>query len=98
MAESGVPAVMIGRAVLGRPWVFGHGREPGQKLKSELMYEHWHLQQKEYSPRDAVIKFRKHLLWYSRGHHNACEIRRSVAAIKLPSEVDTLLADLSGDK
>jgi tRNA-dihydrouridine synthase B len=94
MGESGTIAVVIGRAALGRPWVFGRDNDPKRKMKPEMMHEHWRMQLVEYSALDAVIKFRKHLLWYSRGHQNACEIRRMVPALKHPAEVEHLLTEL----
>jgi len=94
MAHSGTIAVMIGRGALGRPWVFGKNEEPGWEIKSGMMHKHWQMQLDEYPPNDAVIKFRKHLIWYSRGHNNACEIRRLVPSIKEPAQVEDLLEQL----
>jgi len=95
MADSKAMAVMIGRGALGRPWVFNSAEEPGQEIKSRLIHEHWRMQLDEYPPTDAVVKFRKHLIWYSRGHHDACEIRRLVPVIKYPAQVEDLLAELA---
>ncbi len=94
MAQSGTNAVMIGRGALGRPWVFGHDESPTQETKSEMLHKHWRMQLEEYSPDDSVIKFRKHLIWYSRGHNNACAIRRLTPSIKEPTQVEELLAKL----
>jgi tRNA-dihydrouridine synthase B len=94
MAYSGTIAVMIGRGALGRPWVFGNDEKPEWDIRSRLMHRHWQMQMDEYPPNDAVIKFRKHLIWYSRGHRDACEIRRLVPLIKEPAQVENLLQQL----
>jgi tRNA-dihydrouridine synthase B len=92
--DNKVTAVLMGRGALGRPWVFADDHDPGQELKSRLMHEHWQMQLEEYPPLEAVIQFRKHLIWYSRGHHNACEIRRRVPALKDPAQVAALLKQI----
>lgn len=97
MTQSRTSAVMIGQRALGRPWVFRDVGKLDKKMMMDLSHEHWQMQLDEYPPLDAVIKFRKHLIWYSRGHHNACEFRRLVPSIKQPAQVEELLAKLDAE-
>jgi tRNA-dihydrouridine synthase len=98
MEHSGTIAVLIGRAALGKPWIFGEGEGLTPESKTKIMYEHWRMQMVEYAPDDAVIKFRKHLIWYSHGYHDACAIRRLVPQVKDPAQVEDILDQLAMTK
>ena len=69
-------AVMIGRAALGRPWIFKEIKEElrtgkpyevsrGEKVRAILAHWQWHMQ--SYPEPVGVMTFRKHLLWYLAG-------------------------------
>ena len=69
-------AVMIGRAALGRPWIFKEIKtelETGRSLiipqatKVQAILRHWQWHFECYPEPVAVMTFRKHLLWYLTG-------------------------------
>ena len=68
---------MIGRAMLGRPWIFGEiletGIGPGNIGRVAL--RHLDLMIEYYGAQTAVPMFRKHLAWYSSGVPNSAEFR-----------------------
>ncbi|MDR0741749.1 MAG: tRNA-dihydrouridine synthase [Rickettsiales bacterium] len=77
----GYSGAMIGRALLGRPWLLGElsGQESEIiKNKSEIILEHLELVVEYYGERAGVPLFRKHAAWYSSGMKNSAEFRIKV--------------------
>jgi tRNA-dihydrouridine synthase B len=79
----GYSGAMVGRAMLGRPWVFaeilGTGSRPGNI--GELVLRHFNLMVEYYGARTAIPMFRKHLAWYSSGMPNSADFRIRVNQI-----------------
>jgi nifR3 family TIM-barrel protein len=85
MRESGVDGVMIGRAVLGNPWLAGglrdlmEGREPRRipEAPERLRFavHHYRTMVEELGESRAVPQMRKHLGYYLKGFHGASELR-----------------------
>jgi tRNA-dihydrouridine synthase B len=85
MRESGVDGIMLGRAVLGNPWLVGavrdllEGREPGpypaapERLRFAV--HHYRTMVDEWGEARAVPQMRKHLGYYLKGFHGASELR-----------------------
>ncbi len=75
--DLGYAGAMIGRAMLGRPWIFGEiletGIGPGNIGRVAL--RHLDLMIEYYGAQTAVPMFRKHLAWYSSGVPNSAEFR-----------------------
>ncbi len=67
-AHTGCDAVMIGRAAIGNPWIFGGGdrRAVPMAARIEQVRRHLLAMLDFYGERDGVKKFRKHLLKYLR--------------------------------
>jgi nifR3 family TIM-barrel protein len=93
---TGCPAVMIGRAALGNPWIFSQ-RDVNQIDLSETMRtirEHLQLMVDFYQESTGVIFFRKHLKAYLKRFHfprtNLLPLMNAVTV----AEVDELLLDL----
>ncbi len=90
--ETGCDAVMIGRGLLGRPFVIREILEPDFIVKPEIV-KNTILSHIEYAvnnserPEREVIKMRKHLIWYLKGFKNASLIRAELMKI---TNVDVL--------
>ncbi|MFA7250046.1 MAG: tRNA-dihydrouridine synthase [Dehalococcoidia bacterium] len=72
MAETGCVSVMIGRAALGRPWVFNPAYEAmdeRQRLayEAEVIARHIDLIEAYFPPFAAAVQMKKHLMHYSVG-------------------------------
>ena len=78
----GFSGVMVGRALLGRPWVLDE-IAGGCALQNvgEIVLRHLEYAIEYYGPRVAVPMFRKHAAWYSAGMANSSEFRTRVNQI-----------------
>lgn len=85
----GYAGAMIGRAMLGRPWIFGEilGTAEVPKNIGDVVLKHLGLMVEYYGARAAVPMFRKHLAWYSTGMPNSAGFRIKVNAITDVSEM-----------
>ncbi len=97
--QTGCAGIMIGRAALGNPWLFGAlvGRSypPGPHERQRVFERHLQLQI-EYlgSENKAVYTMRKHLIWYSRGLPGAGALRRELGRLLTPSQLRAAFAKL----
>ena len=84
LTETGVDAVMIGRGMLGRPWILAEisaaldGRAPMNPPNvGAVALSHFELMEKYYG-RKAIFIARKHIAWYSAGKEGGADFRRQV--------------------
>jgi tRNA-dihydrouridine synthase B len=85
MRESGVDGIMLGRAVLGNPWLVGavrdvlEGREPAAYPEAperlRFAVHHYRTMVDEWGEARAVPQMRKHLGYYLKGFYGASELR-----------------------
>ena len=83
-SETGCDAVMIGRASLGRPWIFaeiigGVSLSAAEKVKT--IVQHLGLTCKHYGDKVGVKKFRTHLLAYTKGMRAGSAFRRNMGTV-----------------
>ncbi|MBV8150218.1 MAG: tRNA dihydrouridine synthase DusB [Candidatus Eremiobacteraeota bacterium] len=88
LRESGVDAVMLGRAILGNPWLAsglralmeGRRPEPFPSPVARLRFalEHYQVMVDELGEARAVPQMRKHLGYYLKGFEGAAELRERV--------------------
>ena len=98
MRESGVDGVMLGRAVLGNPWLVGslrdlmEGREaramPLAPARLRFAIEHYRMMVDEWGESRAVPQMRKHLGYYLKGFSGASELRERL--MRTPTAAETL--------
>lgn len=83
MEKLGYAGVMIGRAILGRPWVLGQiaGRNVMPENVGRVVLEHLEYAIEYYGASVAVPMFRKHAACYSAGRPNSSEFRIRVNQI-----------------
>jgi len=96
MHESGVDAVMLGRATLGNPWLVSslralmEGREPeaypvaAERLRFAV--HHYEAMVAEWGEPRAVPQMRKHLGYYLKGFYGASELRERLMRTETAAE------------
>ena len=87
--DNGYSGAMIGRAMMGRPWIFGEILGTGQRPENigELVIRHLELVLEYYGVRAGVPMFRKHLAWYSAGMPNSSDFRVKINQITDATEM-----------
>ena len=88
---TGADGIMIGRAAVGRPWIFKQIKEgmeqPSSDLIKEVVLEHFD-QMIEYYDKYGAIIFRKNLHSYSKaGYQGASTFRDTINRIENPKEM-----------
>jgi len=79
----GYSGAMIGRAMLGKPWIFGQICGNCKEIQNvgKIVLEHLNLVIEYYGIRAGVPMFRKHLAWYSSGMPNSAQFRIKINQI-----------------
>lgn len=104
MDETGCDGVVVGRACLGRPWLFAElsAALRGDDIPSPptlgevavIMRRHAELLIAHDGELKGCRDFRKHVGWYLRGYPVGGEVRRQLAGITSLAELEDLLAPL----
>ena len=99
--ETGCDAVMIGRGVLGNPWLIkecvdylNDGTEPTPvtpKEKIEMLKRHFDLLVKDKNEKSAVLEIRSHALWYIKGLPGSASIKNQICSTKSKEEMFEIL-------
>lgn len=93
--QTGVDAVMIGRAAATNPWIFrqmdeyfrsGAYTEPTEADRYELIRTYYRMLVAEDIP-GAIGKMKQFASWFTHGVRNGAELRRRVQSAREPSEV-----------
>jgi tRNA-dihydrouridine synthase B len=109
IAQTSCDAVMVGRGVLGDPWIFTGinqllaGRiedcTPGLVQRYEIIKKHWSMEAEYCGSRAAARNFRKHLLWYTKGLDGSSRFRNLVSALpdreSMQAELDKYFQSLA---
>lgn len=99
LKETHCDGLMIGRAALGNPWIFGEIRaaltgrvyEPPQlAARRETALRHARMAEAQYGPH-AMVAFRKHAGCYVTGEPNAGRLRAAVHGCKSADELAKIL-------
>ncbi|GAC1655430.1 MAG: tRNA dihydrouridine synthase DusB [Vulcanimicrobiaceae bacterium] len=103
MRESGVDAIMLGRATLGNPWLISQIRdlmegreaqavpEPAGRLRFSI--EHYRAMVEEWGERRAVPQMRKHIALYLKGIPGAAVLRERIMHIDAAAEVIAVIEE-----
>jgi nifR3 family TIM-barrel protein len=108
MRDSGVDGIMLGRAVLGNPWLVSalrdvlEGRDPrpypAAPERLRFAVHHYRTMVDEWGEARAVPQMRKHLGYYLKGFHGASELRerlmRTVTAAETLDIVESTIVRL----
>ncbi len=103
LRETGCAGVMIGRGVLGRPWLFfqAHALLKGEPMPPSPTSREiglMALRQLEYEvelkgERKGVLEMRKHIIWYTRGMANARVLRNRISQVSSLEECRRLVVE-----
>jgi nifR3 family TIM-barrel protein len=106
--ETGCDGVAVGRGCLGRPWLFRDladvfmGREqqepPNFGEVADLMVEHAQLLVDWFGERQAMLSFRKHGGWYTRGFRSSARLRDRLMKVRQLSELEEALAGIDREE
>lgn len=90
--QTGCDAVLVGRACLGNPWLFGRikafregGRDPGPPGPEERMrviLRHLDLEIAAMGEGAGIRSFRKHALWYTKGDRGGAQVRNIASRVE----------------
>ena len=91
MQQTSCDAVMIGRGVLGNPWLFAGINQllsgqiadymPELSQRYAIIKKHWSMEAEMCGAKAATRNFRKHLLWYTKGLEGSARFRQLVGAL-----------------
>lgn len=94
--ETGCDAVMVGRGVLGNPWLIKNcvqylasGKEPDsvtEKEKLQMMKKHFLLLLENKSEHTAVLEIRSHAAWYLKNVKNSSELKNDIFKVQKADE------------
>lgn len=97
--------IMIGRAALGNPWIFGQIRswlEEGRRLappspsdRVAMCIRHMNLLKELKGDHVAALEMRRHAAWYIKGLPGAAEVRKQLVAAKSCAEMAAYLSDFA---
>ena len=92
-AETGVDAIMIGRAAIGNPWIFQRKAwwSVTPEEKAALIRRHFALMLDFYGPERGLLNFRKHVVKYIRGTEGASAIRSRLVVAENPEDFIALI-------
>ncbi len=101
LKETGCDAVMIGRGVLGNPWLIRdcvHYLEKKEKPipvspkeKIKMMLRHFKLLMANKNEKVAVLEMRSHAAWYLKGIPGTSELKNQIFQTKTKEELKSLL-------
>jgi tRNA-dihydrouridine synthase B len=98
--ETGCNAVMVGRGVLGNPWLIRNilhrlsGRdffEPSLSERTEIIQRHLAMAVEYHGEKVGTRDFRKHLLWYTKGLPGGAQFRAAAGKITDPASAVKVL-------
>lgn len=103
LEETGCDAVMIGRGVLGNPWLIKEcvdyledGTLPQEVSfleKVDMMKKHYELLLKDKTEKQALLEIRSHIIWYLKGMPKSKEIKNKICQSKTSEEMFNIIND-----
>ena len=102
---SGCDGVMIGRAAMGNPWIFGRVRSwleegieppaPSPAEKVDTALQHLAMLCRLKGEATAVLEMRRHAAWYIKGLPGAAEARRLLVRTRSAAEMSSILSAIA---
>lgn len=101
--ETGCDAVMIGRGVLGNPWLIkqtveylangSYEKNVTLKDKIDMLKKHLELLVKDKNERVALLEIRSHAIWYLKGMNGSAKIKNKICLSKSIEEIFKILEE-----
>ena len=101
--ETNCDAVMIGRGVLGNPWLIKEcveyleeNKEPQEVSfveKVNMMKRHYTLLTEDKTEKQALLEIRSHIIWYLKGMPKSKEIKNQICQSKTTEEMFNIIND-----
>lgn len=93
--DLGYSGAMIGRAMLGKPWIFGQicGQCDKPENIGSVVLKHLDFMVEYYGSHTAIPMFRKHAAWYSAGMPNSAQFRIKINQITDEEEIRKLIKE-----
>lgn len=101
LEETNCDAVMIGRALMGNPWLVKEcidylekGLEPvpiSPSDKIKMIKHHYELLETDKNEKLAILQIRNHALWYLKGIPNTKELKRKICQTSNKKELFNIL-------
>ncbi|MCQ2581982.1 MAG: tRNA-dihydrouridine synthase [Alphaproteobacteria bacterium] len=94
----GYSGAMIGRGMLGQPWIFDDLLSPEKYNRNieKMVLQHLEFVLEYYGEKVGVPMFRKHVAWYSSGMPNSGEFRVKINSITTESELKLAISEFWG--
>lgn len=99
--KTGCDAVMIGRGVLGNPWLIREIKEylekgviidrPNFKEKLDMIKRHYNLLVEDKCEKLALLEIRSHAIWYLKGMPGSADIKNKICSSKSSEEIFEIL-------
>ena len=103
LRETGVDAIMVGRAALGNPWLIreiaagmrgeGVAQTPTVEERVDFARAHFDAMIERYGEKSGVLQMRKHLGWYLKGVEGASALRERINHEPAADNVRLILAE-----
>lgn len=100
--QTGCDMVMVGRAAIGRPWIFSqinallkHERilpDPPLSHKMKILLDQINKMYEHKDPHIATLESRKHTAWYLSGLKNASQLRKKCSEINSIEDIYNIIA------
>ncbi len=97
LKETGCDAVMIGRGVLGNPWLIRDcveylekgilPKEVSKKEKLSMLKKHYQLLLEDKGERLALLEIRNHAIWYLKNLSGSAKIKNKICSVKSSQEL-----------
>ncbi len=101
LSESGVDGIMIGRGLLGNPWLLNNVHQylqndltpfqPSATDIKQMLQHHIELLVQYYGEKSGIAISRKHISWYVKGLYEAKSFREQYTHLNTLSEVNDLI-------
>lgn len=105
--ETGCDAVMIGRGVLGNPWLIKQSLDYIEKgsydknisldEKIDMLKKHFEMLTEDKNEKLALLEIRSHAIWYLKGMEGSAKVKNKICSAKSIDEIFNILDEYRGN-